>query len=223
MELALLMLIGFALTRPIAMSPIRAALMVALIAMALQHARHQVLLGILAPMLLVRPIAMAIGGARSFGERQHVATAALTVTVAAALAIAGARLMAPIERIDGTSAPISALEAIPTELKAKPVLNEYSFGGYLIFAHVRPFIDARAELYGDAMLSLYDKIQAGDPAATESTLKRYDIAWTIFSPDARIVAILDHAPGWRRLYADAFAVVQARDDAAPESARLRGD
>ena len=45
----------------------------------------------------------------------------------------------------------------------------------------------------------------------ESTLERYGIAWTIFAPDNRIVAILDRTPGWRRLYADATAVVQARD------------
>jgi hypothetical protein len=106
-------------------------------------------------------------------------------------------------------------------LRAKPALNDYGFGGYLIFSHVRPFIDGRAELYGDPMLSLYDKLQAGDPATVESTLRRYDIAWTIFPPDARIVAILDRAPGWRRLYADETAVVQVRDSAAPDG--LRGD
>ena len=61
MELALLTLLGLALTRPFVMPPIRAALIVALVAMALQHSRHQVLLGIVAPMLLARPIAAAIG------------------------------------------------------------------------------------------------------------------------------------------------------------------
>ena len=56
------------------------------------------------------------------------------------------------------------------------------------------------------------RLQGGDAAAVETTLKRYDIAWTIFAPDSRIVAILDHEPGWRRLYADATAVVHVRDD-----------
>ena len=84
------------------------------------------------------------------------------LTIAVALMIVSVRLLAPIERIDGSSAPISALAAVPPDLRAKPALNEYGFGGYLIFSHVRPFIDGRAELYGDAMLSLYDKIQAGD-------------------------------------------------------------
>jgi hypothetical protein len=220
MELALLMLVGLTLTRPFAMPPVRAALLVALVAMALQHSRHQVLLGIIAPMLLAQPIAAALSGDPIAGDWRRVARIALTATLAAALAISGARLLVPIERVDGRAAPISALGAVPPALRARPVLNDYAFGGYLIWSHVRPFIDARAELYGDPMLSLYGKIQAGDQAAIESTLERYDVAWTIFAPDARIVAILDRTPGWRRLYSDATAVVQARDGVAPG---LRGD
>ena len=222
MELALLTLLGLTLTRPFSMPPIRAALLIALVAMALQHSRHQVLLGILAPMLLARPIAAAIGMGSAGEEGRRIARIALTATVAAALAIGGARLIAPIERTDGASAPISALRAVPPELRAKPVLNDYAFGGYLIFEHVRPFIDGRAELYGDAMMSLYGRLQAGDEADVESALKRYGIAWTIFAPDSRMVAILDRKPGWRRLYADATAVVHVRD-AAPEAEGLRGD
>ena len=162
-------------------------------------------------MLLARPVAAAIGMGSAGEEGRRVARVALTATVAAALTIGGARLIVPIERIDGAAAPISALGAVPPELRRKPVLNDYGFGGYLIFERVRPFIDGRAELYGDAMMSLYGRLQAGDDADVESALKRYDIAWTIFAPSSRIVAALDHQPGWRRLYADATAVVHVRD------------
>jgi hypothetical protein len=222
MELALLTLLCLTLTRPFSMPPIRAALVIALVAMALQHSRHQVLLGIIAPMLLARPIASAFGAGPQGDEWRRVARVALPATVGALLAIGGARLMAPIERTDGAAAPISALSAVPPELRGKPVLNDYAFGGYLIFEHVRPFIDARVELYGDPMLSLYDKLQSGDRDAVEMTLKRYDIAWTIFAPGSRIVATLDREPGWRRLHSDAAAVVHVRE-AAPEGQGLRGN
>ena len=202
MELALLTLLGLTLTRPFAMPPIRAALLIALVAMALQHSRHQVLLGILAPMLLAGPIAGAIGAKSAGGEGRRVARVALPATVAAMMAIGVVRLMMPIERTDGVSAPISALSAVSPDLRRKAVLNDYAFGGFLIFEHVRPFIDARVELYGDGMLNLYDKLRSGDREAVEEALKRYDIAWTIFAPDSRIVAALDREPGWRRLYAD---------------------
>ena len=63
MELALLMLIGLTLTRPFAMPPIRAALLVALVAMALQHSRHQA--------LLAHPGADAAGEADRSGDRRR--------------------------------------------------------------------------------------------------------------------------------------------------------
>ena len=212
MAIALMALIGFTLTRPVAMPLMRAALLVGLIAMALQHARHQTLLGLIGPMLLARPIAEAIGIAK-FGEerRRLVVRVALTASFALMVAIGALRLAYPIERVDGPSAPIAALNAVPLELRQRPVLNAYSFGGYLIWSHVRPFIDGRVEVYGDPMLDLYSKLQAGDPAAIEETLSRYGVAWTIFAPDDRIVAVLDREPGWRRLYADRTAVVHARE------------
>jgi hypothetical protein len=213
MGLALLTLLGLTLTRPFAMPPIRAALLIALVAMALQHSRHQVLLGIFAPMLLARPIAGAIGMGGMGGEWRRVARIALTATVAAVMAIGVVRLLMPIEQTNGASAPISALSAVPPDLRRKAVLNDYAFGGFLIFEHVRPFIDARVELYGDGMLNLYDKLRSGDREAVEDGLKRYDIAWTLFAPDNRIVATLDREPGWRRLYADATAVVHVRNTA----------
>ena len=167
MEIALIMLIGFALTRPIAAPLIRTALLILLIVMALEHVRHQLLLGLLAPMLLARPVAKAIGQEPAEDWRR-IALIALAATAAACLAVGAARLLTPVERVDGTAAPISALKAVPPELKARPVLNQYGFGGYLIWSHVRPFIDARADMYGDAMLSLYGKLVAGDPATVET-------------------------------------------------------
>jgi hypothetical protein len=221
MEIALLALIGFALTRSLAAPMIRTMLLTLLIAMALEHVRHQMLLAVLAPMLLARPIAKAIG--QKHVERRRIAPIAVTATVAVSLAVGAARLLTPIERADGTAAPISALEAVPPQLRARPVLNDYAFGGYLIWSHVRPFIDARADMYGDTMLDLYGKLQAGDAASVERTLKRYSIVWTIFAPGAQTVATLDREPGWRRLYADGYAVVHVRDEAAHEVTGLRGD
>jgi hypothetical protein len=61
------------------------------------------------------------------------------------------------------------------------------------------------------------KLAAGNPATAESALKRYDIARTVFAPDAGIVATLDRKPGWRRLTADAYEVVYARDERAPQA------
>ena len=47
----------------------------------------------------------------------------------------------------------------------------------------------------------------------DNAFKRWNIRWTILSPREPLVRQLDKRPGWRRVYADAFAVVHARADA----------
>ncbi|THD42486.1 MAG: hypothetical protein E7774_15495 [Bradyrhizobium sp.] len=211
MEVALLALIGFALLRPTSMPWLRAALLIGLIHMSLQHGRHQTLLAILAPML----IAPAIAKALSLGEpvKPRLSHETILAVAAAALALIGARIALPIARVDGPTAPISALRAAPQALRDAPVLNGYPFGGYLIASGVKPFIDGRADMYGDAFLDLYGKIAAGDRETIEATIARYGVSWTIFAPNDPANAAMDHEPGWRRLYADHFAVVHVRDDA----------
>ena len=221
MEIALLGLIALALTRPLSVPLVRAALIVGLIHLSLQHARHELLLAIVAPMLLAQPIARAIGAPAASAPR--LTRPALLAAAAVALLFTGARLALPIARADAPSAPMTALQAVPPALRDAPVLNDYAFGGYLIWAKVKPFIDGRADMYGDAFLDLYGHIAGGDADALEATLKRYAVAWTIFAPSEPVVALMDREPGWRRLYADKFAVVHVREDAGGPGEGLRGD
>lgn len=100
---------------------------------------------------------------------------------------------------------------VPQELRAKPVLNDYSLGGPLIFQGVRPFIDGRADLYGDAFLTRYRRIISPDRDALESALAEYGIAWTIFPAGTTIVQLLDHEPGWRRQIEVDSVVIHVRE------------
>ena len=190
------------------MKPLRVALIVGLIHLALQHARHEMLLAVVAPMILARPAAEALGEGPPAPPLKRGWTAG---ALAVGLALTVARVMLPTPAIDSSAAPSRALAAVPENLRAEPVLNSYSFGGFLIFAHVRPFIDGRADMYGARFLSLYQRLASGDAELLEATLKRYDIAWTLFAPEQGAVATLDRLAGWRRLYSDAHAVVHVRD------------
>lgn len=212
-ELALLAILGFALLKPLRLPPLRALLLLGLVHMSLQHARHEMLFAAIAPMLLARPIGLALSGA--VGRPAPAPRAWLVGTLIAALALSGARLALPLARGDSATAPISAIAALPAQLRARPTLNAYGFGGYLIYAGVRPFIDGRADMYGEAFLRDFDRIQSGDRAALEAALAKYNVAWTVFAPEQAVVAALDAEPGWRRLYADARAVVHVRIEAAP--------
>ncbi len=99
-----------------------------------------------------------------------------------------------------------------------PVLNDYSFGGYLIFAGVRPFIDSRAELYGDAALQRYAALIRPDPKALDAAIRRYGIRWSILAPSSPIVSELDARPGWHRLHSDR---VRSRPDSGQRYAVMR--
>jgi hypothetical protein len=103
---------------------------------------------------------------------------------------------------------------MPESLRDQPVLNDYRFGGYLIFSGIRPFIDSRADLYGDAFLGRYASIIHPDPVALERTLADYHVSWTIFSPNNPVVGLLDREPGWHRIHADSTAVVHVRSVSA---------
>jgi hypothetical protein len=111
--------------------------------------------------------------------------------------------------------PAAALAAVAAAKVSGPVLNDYGFGGYLIFSGIPPFIDGRAELYGDEFFRRYVEAMLLQSNELPQLLDRYAIAWTLIAPERPAAILLDHLPGWRRLYADDVAVVHVRSGPAP--------
>jgi hypothetical protein len=207
LEVVLLVLIGFAMTRPLKLAPAMTALLVILIHLSLSQGRHQMLLGMVGPMILAGPIAAALGGPGEVGLKSRLT---LVVTAFIGLALVGLRLATPLPRTDGPVSPISALAAVPAEVRNRPVLNQYGFGGYLIWSDIKPFIDSRAEIFKDEGLGQYAELADGDARVLDRVLTTGNIGWAIFAPGEKVNALLDAKPGWRRLYADRFAVVHVR-------------
>ena len=104
---------------------------------------------------------------------------------------------------------------MPGRLRNQPVFNDYGFGGYLISQGVRPFIDGRTDMYGDAFTNAYFRAEQPDVGTLDALLTRWKVAWSILPPNDPVVAVMDRRPGWRRLYADRYAVVHVREDALP--------
>jgi hypothetical protein len=186
---------------------VRALVLLATLVMALAHARHQAIFAIVVPMLLAAPIAAALPQ-RSQGERRG--WALLGGVIAVALVATIVRLASPAVEQDGATNPVAMLDSLPPALLQRPVMNGYAFGGPLIRRGIPAFIDGRADMYGDAFMEDYARIDGGDTAAFARAADRYRIGWTIFAPGAPIVAALDREPGWRRLRADSQAVVHVR-------------
>jgi len=229
----ILLLIGAAalMTRGLRLPPVRLVLLILLVHMALHHRRHQDLLGFLGPAIIAEALGAQWFAAR--GPGQHAASldrlfasfappakrltcamvfAALAVADIAAIRIDGLR-PPPITTPDAALAAVHASYPGGSTPFPSRVLNSYEFAGYLIFDGVAPFIDGRADMYGDEFLFNYqDALDLKDSELLPKLLERYQIGWTLLRPGLPAVALLDRLPGWKRLYADETAVVHVRKE-----------
>jgi hypothetical protein len=208
LEAAILGLLALALTRPFRLPPIRLALLLGLLHLSLSHARHEMLLAVVAPMLLARPIAGALNAPAE--TPRYDPRLALAGVVAAVLALGAGRLALAPPLPAPYASVRAALAALPAEAARKPALNGYAFGGFLVFEGVKPYIDARADMFGDAFLADYAHLARGEREALTAVLARENVGWTIFAPDQGAVAAMDALPGWRRVYADPRVVAHVR-------------
>ncbi|MEO5772845.1 MAG: hypothetical protein ABIQ32_01825 [Sphingomicrobium sp.] len=186
-----------------AVGAVRLLLLAFLAALAFAHARHQPLFAIVAVLIAAR--LPASGGKLSPLPRNPA-----LVLLAGALLVSMVRLAIPLQRGDSPTYPATALAKLPPELRTRPVLNDYSFGGPLILNDIAPYIDGRSDMYGDAFTIDHHSMIMGDRAALQRAQQRWKLEWTILNPDAPLVKVLDSNPEWRRLYADQVAVVHVR-------------
>jgi hypothetical protein len=209
LAIALLATLAVGLSRGVRVLPVRLGLLLVVLGMALQHQRHLLVLAVIGPLLLAEPLGAALGALRPRTARPWL----LPAFAAAVAVLIGLRFAQPAQRIDGENAPVTALAHLPPQLAGRPVLNSYGFGGWLIFKGHPVFIDGRADMYGDAFVRRYLSIWRGDPAALDWSLAQYGIDWTLLEPGDRLVKVMDARAGWRRMYADRFAVIHVREGA----------
>jgi hypothetical protein len=131
----------------------------------------------------------------------------------AAIPFLALRIAIPLTPAENAANPRHLLAAVPRDLRSQPVLNGYTFGGPLILAGIRPFIDGRAEIYGDAFFSDYTRMIDGDFDAFNRAVQRYGIRWTILPrSNDKLIKELDSSPEWRRLASDNVGVIHIRRD-----------
>ncbi|MBB2204792.1 hypothetical protein [Gluconacetobacter takamatsuzukensis] len=212
-EVALLALVYIALTRRLSLPPIRLLILMGLIHLCLHHVRNSMVVGVIAPLILAAPLGRALDGREgaegAFHKPGHPARE-VVVLICALLLVTGGRLLRPVTLDDSNMTPISALNSLPAAVTARPVLNAYQFGGYLIFRGIRPFVDGRADMYRSFINDYRGLTDYPDHADFARAAERFHLGWTIFPSDSAIGQMLDTQPGWRRVYSDRFAVVHMR-------------
>lgn len=210
--------LGVALYQGLKLPIFRLVLLLGLLHLSLKHVRYVELLGLLGPLVVAKSLGeqwarrdgrqpVAPGPGVTAGGLGAALLACLLV-IAAPVALARAKPLSP----PSFAAPVQAIEAArKAGMAGQRVLNAYGWGGFLIYAGIRPAIDGRAEMYGDPFCKEYfEAINLQGSDTLERFLDRYAIRWTLLAPDTPAVALLDHLPGWRRIHADKDAVAHVR-------------
>jgi hypothetical protein len=208
--LAILLALYLGLSGTLRLPRFRVLLMAGLVFSAMQHVRNTQLIGIIVPLLIANALGREGALPKPFTLSVPAWVPAALVGTAAAISLV-VRVGLPVEREDVFYFASAALASVPAALRTEPVLNEYGFGGLLIFNGIRPFVDGRADLYGDDFLDMYHDVTHARGGALDETLCRYKIAWTMFSQDSVVPALMDRAPGWHRLFSDKVAIIHVRD------------
>ena len=210
-EPAIATLLYVVVSRRVWISVLRWLILAGLLYLAYRHSRHEMLAGIVGAAVIAEPLGRAFGSAPAEVAARHLSWRDIAVGLACAALLTVLRFAHPIERGDGTISPVSALASVPADVRRAPVFNSYEFGGYLIFMHVRPFVDGRADMYGDAFMSTYLDAIGQDRTAFDRLLRQYRIRWALLatrSAGARMIAML---PGWRLIHRDEAAAVFVYD------------
>jgi hypothetical protein len=218
-EACLLGLMAFGYYRGIVLSPPRILLLLLLVYMALTHVRSIEAFAFLSPLVLAKPLARrnkpadrVASWAREFWSLPY--ASGLTMVIIAGCVTASTLSYAAHHDFvfTKTQTPAAALDVLK-QRGTKRIFNAYAFGGYMIARDMPPFIDGRAELYGETFVMDYFKAMEGRRVDNLlRLLDEYRIDATLVAPDSPAALLLDRMQGWKRLYADDIAVIHVRTD-----------
>jgi hypothetical protein len=141
------------------------------------------------------------------------------VLMAAALLIAYCDLPQPPRNLTAQVAeksPVAAVEFIQSHHLAGPMLNEWLYGGYLMWAAPEHpvFIDGRGDVFEWAgVLQEYGRWEElRDPPT--ALLDKYRINFCLLSRDSPMAVVLPLLQGWTNVYSDKNSVIFVRSVAA---------
>lgn len=224
-ELSVLGLIALGFHRGVVLSIPRILLLLLLVYMALTHVRSIEAFAFISALVLAKPFATRQASddrlnawARDFWTLPYVP--AMTTAIVLGCASASTLTYADHHQFvfSKRQTPAAALDVIERH-GLKRIFNAYGFGGYMISRDIPPFIDGRAELYGEKFVMTYfNAVEGRRIDELVGMLDEYHMEATLLAPDSPAARILDRTPGWQKLYADDVAVVHIRT--TPASAPL---
>ena len=114
-----------------------------------------------------------------------------------------------VNEAEKTIFPVEAVQILSEHGKTGNILNEYNWGGYLIW-HLRDhrvFVDGRTDLFGDEIINVWSDILTAKPR-WNSQLKYYDVDYVLIGEDCPLLLVLPEA--WEVLYSGNSATLLHR-------------
>jgi hypothetical protein len=113
---------------------------------------------------------------------------------------------------EATHFPSAAAAFLRQEHPPAPLMNHYNWGGYFIwklYPQYRVFMDGRADVYGDALMTDFGSCYYLKEDWRKS-LEAWRIRTVVLPPDAPLITALRSSPKWKQIYADTEAVILTR-------------
>jgi hypothetical protein len=178
--------------------------------LAVQHERMLIVFGILAAPVLCRLLADCWDQYEPDRDRlvPNASLIAISVCILVWVFPRQQLLLLQVEEKN----PVKAVDFLDRSGLSGNMLNEYVYGGYLIWAapQHKVFVDGRADIFEwTGVLEEYGKwatLQA-DP---NLLLDKYQISLCVLSADSPMSRVLPLLPGWTKVYSDDLSVLFVR-------------
>lgn len=199
-----------------------------LLAAALKSARNIPVFCLVAPLLLADHLWLpqSAHALPRLTSRVRVVTATVLLAIAAYFcAHAAADGLAFQAMAEKNQYPREAVSYLAEHHVPKNVLNDYTFGGYLIwrlYPEYQVYVDGRADLYGDDFLLNYVAIYNGE-RSPQPFLDTTRIDTVILAPSAGLtplMRLLTAQGSWRLVYEDVHAVIFVRNSSLARSDQI---
>ena len=120
---------------------------------------------------------------------------------------------AQLERRVAQQWPVKAVQYLQQHPPARPMFNNYEYGGYLIYAlddQNKVFIDGRTDMYEHSgVFSDYLRIGRATPDAL-LLLQKYNVQSCLIGREEALATILAASSQWQRAYSDDLCVLFVR-------------
>jgi hypothetical protein len=126
---------------------------------------------------------------------------------------------ADMEKKVAAQFPVQALQYMRGHSVPGPLFNSYGFGGYMIEAGYKTFIDGRSELFEQTgVLGDYMHMTMLKPGALQ-VLRGYGIQSCLVERDEPFATLLASSPDWNKVYSDQVSALYVRRGASNAAPR----